>query len=208
MTSTHLSRIEKQTNDLATLDREAESIALKWLLAYASVRTRQNYQAALSRFAQFMAMHKAGSALEATRTHLDAWSVNGSRETCTGFHCCELGKCVEFLRLCSFMQCSSKQPMRESPKAESVRHKHAARAHFRKCPQSSDRSRGNECEASRCSCSNALWWPSSVRGLQYTASDIGEELGHMVLSVQGKGGTLGKVVLPPAAMSLLAECSK
>ncbi len=81
MTSTHIEHLKKHTNNLSTLDHEAESIAMKWLLAYASLRTRQNYQAALNRFAQFMTMHKAGEVLKASRSHLDAWARSMEAES-------------------------------------------------------------------------------------------------------------------------------
>ena len=207
MTSTHLSRIEKQTNDLATLDREAESIALKWLLAYASLRTRQNYQAALSRFAQFMAMHKAGSALEATRTHLDAWSRSMEAEKLApasiAANLASVSSFYAYAVSCNAIASNPCEKVRR-PKVSDISTRlgltlESARKVVTGAEAMSAKHRG----------AVALMLFGGLRASEacsVTASDIGEELGHMVLSVRGKGGTLGKVVLPPAAMRLLGEC--
>jgi len=52
MKSTYLEVVENRSDDLITLDQAAETLAMRWLLAYASIRTRENYRAALNRSTQ------------------------------------------------------------------------------------------------------------------------------------------------------------
>jgi len=206
MDKTQLVALEDVNNDLATLDHEAETLAMRWLLAYASARTRENYRAALLRFDGFMVEVKGGPVLNASRTHLDAWARSMEAEKLK-----PASIAANLAGVSSFFAYAVSCDAIPSNPAEKVRR-----------PKVSDISTrlGLTLETARKVVSAAEAMSPKHRaavalmlfgGLRVseacgvTASDIGEELGHTVLIVRGKGGMLGKVVLAPAAMRLMAE---
>ena len=206
MKSTHLEIIENRSDDLITLDQAAETLAMRWLLAYASIRTRENYRAALNRFAHFMAEHKAGQVLDASRTHLDAWARSMEAEklkpATIAANIASVSSFYAFAVSCDAVKSNPCEKVRR-PKVSDISTRlgltlESARKVVGAVEAMSPKHRA----------AVALMLFGGLRASEacgVVAEDIGEELGHTVLIVRGKGGVLGKVVLPPAAMRLLAD---
>jgi integrase/recombinase XerD len=206
MKSTHLEIVAEHSSDLITLDQAAETLAMRWLLAYASLRTRENYRAALNRFALFMADHKAGQVLEASRTHLDAWARSMEAEklkpASIAANLASVSSFFAYAVSCDAIKGNPAEKVRR-PKVSDISTRlgltlETARKVVAAAEEMSPKHRA----------AVALMLFGGLRVSEacgVVAEDIGEELGHMVLIVRGKGGTLGKVVLPPAAMRLLGD---
>lgn len=206
MQSTYLEEVKTRSDELTTLDQAAETLAMRWLLAYASIRTRENYRAALNRFAQFMTEHKAGPVLDASRTHLDAWARSMEAEKLKPASiAANLASVSSFFAYAMSCEAISSNPCERvrRPKVSDISTRlgltlETARKVVSAAEEMSPKHRA----------AVALMLFGGLRASEacgVVAEDIGEELGHTVLLVRGKGGTLGKVVLPPAAMRLIGE---
>ena len=205
MKSTHLEIVTDYPSDLITLDQVAETLAMRWLLAYASIRTRENYKAALNRFAHFMIEHKAGQVLNSSRTHLDAWARSMEAEKLApasiAANLASVSSYFAYAVSCDAIKANPAEKVRR-PKVSDISTRlgltlETARKVVTAAEAMSPKHRA----------AVALMLFGGLRVSEacgVVAKDIGEELGHTVLLVRGKGGTLGKVVLPPAAMRLLS----
>ncbi len=206
MKSTHLEIVTEHQSDLITLDQAAETLAMKWLLAYASLRTRQNYRAALNRFALFMTKHKAGQVLAASRTHLDAWARSMESEklkpASIAANLASVSSFFAYAVSCDAIKSNPCEKVRR-PKVSDISTRlgltlETARKVVAAAEDMSPKHRA----------AVALMLIGGLRAseaCQVVAEDIGEELGHTVLIVRGKGGKVRKLVLPPAAMRLLGD---
>ncbi len=206
MKSTHLEIVADHQSDLITLDQTAETLAMRWLLAYASIRTRQNYQAALNRFVHFMTEHEAGQVLTASRTHLDAWARSMEAEklkpASIAANLASVSSFYAYAVSCDAIKSNPCEKVRRPKVSDISTRLGLTLESARKVVTAS------EAMSAKHRASVALMLFGGLRASEacgVVAEDIGEELGHMVLIVRGKGGTLGKVVLPPAAMRLLGD---
>ena len=206
MKSTHLEIVADHQSDLITLDQTAETLAMRWLLAYASIRTRQNYQAALNRFAHFMTKHEAGQVLDASRTHLDAWARSMEAEklkpASIAANLASVSSFFAYAVSCDAIKSNPCEKVRRPKVSDISTRLGLTLESARKVVTAS------EAMSAKHRAAVALMLFGGLRASEacgVVAEDIGEELGHMVLIVRGKGGTLGKVVLPPAAMRLLGD---
>ena len=195
--------------DLGTVVKSSDTLSNlggRWLMAYASLRTREAYGDALGTFAAFLAEHRAGEVLQATRSHLDAWA--------RAMEAAELKPATRarnLAALSSFYAFAVSENALPSNPATGVRR-----------PRVSDKSTrlGLTLDTSRQvlhtaeamspthKAAVALLLCAGLRAseaIAVKASDISESLGHTVLTVQGKGGEVAPVVLSPVAMRLLAE---
>lgn len=206
MKSTHLEIVADHQSDLITLDQAAETLAMRWLLAYASIRTRQNYQAALNRFAHFMTKHEAGQVLDASRTHLDAWARSMEAEklkpASIAANLASVSSFYAYAVSCDAIKSNPCEKVRRPKVSDISTRLGLTLESARKVVTAA------EAMSAKHRAAVALMLFGGLRASEacgVVAEDIGEELGHMVLIVRGKGGTLGKVVLPPAAMRLLGD---
>ena len=206
MKSTHLEIVADHQSDLITLDQAAETLAMRWLLAYASIRTRQNYQAALNRFAHFMTKHEAGQVLDASRTHLDAWARSMEAEklkpASIAANLASVSSFFAYAVSCDAIKSNPCEKVRRPKVSDISTRLGLTLESARKVVTAA------EAMSAKHRAAVALMLFGGLRASEacgVVAEDIGEELGHMVLIVRGKGGTLGKVVLPPAAMRLLGD---
>ena len=206
MKSTHLEIVADHQSDLITLDQTAETLAMRWLLAYASIRTRQNYQAALNRFAHFMTKHEAGQVLDASRTHLDAWARSMEAEklkpASIAANLASVSSFYAYAVSCDAIKSNPCEKVRRPKVSDISTRLGLTLESARKVVTAA------EAMSAKHRAAVALMLFGGLRASEacgVVAEDIGEELGHMVLIVRGKGGTLGKVVLPPAAMRLLGD---
>ena len=206
MKSTHLEIVADHQSDLITLDQAAETLAMRWLLAYASIRTRQNYQAALNRFAHFMTKHEAGQVLDASRTHLDAWARSMEAEklkpASIAANLASVSSFYAYAVSCDAIKSNPCEKVRRPKVSDISTRLGLTLESARKVVTAA------EAMSAKHRAAVALMLFGGLRASEacgVVAEDLGEELGHMVLIVRGKGGTLGKVVLPPAAMRLLGD---
>ena len=206
MKSTHLEIVADHQSDLITLDQTAETLAMRWLLAYASIRTRQNYQAALNRFAHFMTKHEAGQVLDASRTHLDAWARSMEAEklkpASIAANLASVSSFYAYAVSCDAIKSNPCEKVRRPKVSDISTRLGLTLESARKVVTAA------EAMSAKHRAAVALMLFGGLRASEacgVVAEDLGEELGHMVLIVRGKGGTLGKVVLPPAAMRLLGD---
>jgi len=206
MQSTRLEVIAGQGGELATLDHEAESLAMRWLLAYGSPRTQEAYRAALSRFAAFLSEHEAGQVLTATRTHLDAWARSMQAEqlkpASIAANLASVSSFYAFAVSCDAIKGNPCEKVRRPKVSDMSTRLGLTLETARKVVAAAEEMSPLHRAATGLMLFGGLRVSEACRVMP---ADIGEELGHTVLRVQGKGGKLGKVVMPPAAMRLLAE---
>jgi site-specific recombinase XerD len=182
------------------------NLAGRWLMAYESPRTREAYGDALGLFATFIAEHRAGDVMTATRSHLDAWA--------RAMEAAELKPATRarnLAALSSFYTFAVSEGVLAANPASAVRR-----------PKVSDKStrlgltletsrqvlKAAEAMSATHKAAVALLLCAGLRASEacnVTAAHIGESLGHTVLAVKGKGGEVSPVVLSPVAMRLLSE---
>jgi site-specific recombinase XerD len=179
---------------------------MRWLAAQPSERTRQAYAESLTKFATFLTNGNAGTVLHAKRTHLDLWARSMESDGLA-----PAGRARHLSALSSFYAYGVSEGVLDRNPAEAV-----------KRPKVSDKSTrlGLTLETSRkvlkaadamgpkYRAAVALLLCAGLRASEAIAvkpQDIGESLGHTVLSVTGKGGVVAPVVLSPVAVRLLAE---
>jgi site-specific recombinase XerD len=153
-----------------------------------------------------MAEHKAGQVLDASRTHLDAWARSMEAEklkpATIAANIASVSSFYAFAVSCDAVKSNPCEKVRR-PKVSDISTRlgltlESARKVVGAVEAMSPKHRA----------AVALMLFGGLRASEacgVVAEDIGEELGHTVLIVRGKGGVLGKVVLPPAAMRLLAD---
>lgn len=190
-------------------DDPARSLAMRWLAAQPSERTRQAYGESLGKFAAFLTEGKAGGVLQAQRAHIDLWARSMEAEGLA-----PAGRARHLSAVSSFFAYGVSEGVLDRNPAEAV-----------KRPKVSDKSTrlGLTLETSRkvlkaadtmgpkYRAAVALLLCAGLRASEAIAvrpSDIGESLGHTVLQVKGKGGIVSPVVLSPVAVRLLAEAVK
>ena len=206
MQSTNLDTITRQPGQLTTLDTAAETLAMRWLLAYASLRTRQNYEAALHRFGNFMTKHEAGPVLSANRTHLDAWARSMEAEqlkpASIAANLASVSSFFAYAVSCDAIKANPCEKVRR-PKVSDISTRLGLTLETaRKVVATAEAMSPQHRAALALMLFGGLRVSEACRA---TPADIGEELGHTVLTVTGKGGHIGKVVLPPQAMRLISE---
>jgi site-specific recombinase XerD len=195
--------------DLGTVvkaEHTLANLAGRWLMAYASPRTREAYRDALDLFAAFLAEHRAGGVMQATRSHLDAWA--------RAMEAAELKPATRarnLAALSSFYAFAVSEGVLAANPAKAVRR-----------PKVSDKStrlgltldtsrqvlKAAEAMTATHKAAVALLLCAGLRAseaIAVKAADITESLGHTVLAVKGKGGEVAPVVLSPVAMRLLTE---
>lgn len=182
------------------------NLAGRWLMAYESKRTREAYGDALGLFAAFLAEHRAGEVMAATRSHLDAWARSMEAAQLK-----PATRARNIAALSSFYAFAVSEGVLAANPAKAVRR-----------PKVSDKSTrlGLTLETSRQvlkaaegmtathKAAVALLLCAGLRASEacnVKAADIGESLGHTVLAVKGKGGEVAPVVLSPVAMRLLSD---
>lgn len=196
-------------SDLGTVVRPEHTLANlagRWLMAYSSARTREAYRDALDLFAAFLAEHRAGEVMQATRSHLDAWA--------RAMEAAELKPATRarnIAALSSFYAFAVSEGVLAANPAKAVRR-----------PKVSDKStrlgltldtsrqvlKAAEAMTATHKAAVALLLCAGLRAseaIAVKAADITESLGHTVLAVKGKGGEVAPVVLSPVAMRLLSE---
>jgi len=196
-------------SDLGTVVRPEHTLANlagRWLMAYSSARTREAYRDALDLFAAFLAEHRAGEVMQATRSHLDAWA--------RAMEAAELKPATRarnIAALSSFYAFAVSEGALAANPAKAVRR-----------PKVSDKStrlgltldtsrqvlKAAEAMTATHKAAVALLLCAGLRAseaIAVKAADITESLGHTVLTVKGKGGEVAPVVLSPVAMRLLTE---
>ncbi len=196
--------------DTATLARseklKTEVLIMRWLLAYASIRTRESYAAALNRLIVFMDSHQAGLVLNASRTHLDAWARSMENENLApasiAAHLSSVSSFFSYAVSCDAIKSNPCEKVRR-PKVSDISTRLGLTLKTgREVMAVVETMSANHRAAV------ALMLIGGLRASEacgVVAKDIGEELGHTVLVVQGKGGKVRKLVLPPAAMRLLSD---
>lgn len=196
-------------SDLGTVvkpEHTLANLAGRWLMAYESPRTREAYRDALDLFAAFLAEHRAGGVMQATRSHLDAWA--------RAMEAAELKPATRarnLAALSSFYAFAVSEGVLAANPAKAVRR-----------PKVSDKStrlgltldtsrqvlKAAEAMTATHKAAVALLLCAGLRASEAIAvktGDITESLGHTVLAVKGKGGEVAPVVLSPVAMRLLSE---
>lgn len=191
---------------LVTPSETLANLSARWLMAYSSPRTREAYRDALEQFAAFLAEHRAGNVMAATRSHIDAWA---RAQEAAQFK--PATRARNIAALSSFYAFAVSEGMLAANPAKAVRR-----------PKVSDKSTrlGLTLETSRQVLKTAETMSPTHRaavalllcaGLRASEAiavrpgDVTESLGHTVLAVKGKGGEVAPVVLSPVAMRLLSE---
>jgi integrase len=198
--STHPDRLPTLGTDFATLGK-------RWLLAYASPRTREAYAHAFGLFVAFLDKYSGGvDPLAANRSHLDAWARSleaEGRKPATVAH--------YLVAASSFYAFALSVGVIERNPAKGVRRPKVSDISTR-LGLTLDTSRRVVASAEEMTALHraavALMLLGGLRvseAAAVRAADLGEEASHTVLTVTGKGGRVGKVVLAPAALRLLAD---
>lgn len=183
-----------------------EDLPKAWLLAYTSPRTREAYRDGLLRFAKFLEAHGAGSVLEAKRTHLDAWArqmeADGLKPATIARRLSSLSSFYAFACSEGILQMNPAKNVRR-PKVSDESTRLGLTLDTSRKVLTAARDMGPQARAAI-----ALMLLGGLRVSEaclVMPSHVGEELGHRVLTVRGKGGKTRKVVLSPLAMHLIEE---
>jgi site-specific recombinase XerD len=202
-----LATFEPTPGTVATLGTDFATLGKRWLLAYASPRTREAYAYALGGFADFLAAHGGGAQpLEADRTHLDAWArtleAEGRKPATVARNLAAVSSFYDFALSVGAVARNPASAVRR-PKVSDI---------STRLGLTLDTARrvveAAEAMTAHHKAAVALMLFAGLRvseAAAVKAADLGEELGHTVLTVTGKGGRRAKVVLAAPALRLLAE---
>lgn len=204
--SMSLTEYSMSTHLLALPSQSADTLAMAWLASFTSPKTREAYAYDLRRFSEWLAHHKAGSVLTATRSHLDLFArhLEGA-----GYSDSTRARWLSSLSSFYAYSCS----------AGAVNENPAANVRRPKLPNYSPRlglnldTAPSVIEAAEALTPDhraivALCLFAGLRiseALSVEARNIREEAGHRVLEVTSKGGRKDLVPLSPPAVRLLAE---
>jgi site-specific recombinase XerD len=194
------------SHELAHPDHPTEPLVMAWLASFSSPKTREAYAYDLRRFSEWLAHHRAGTLLTATRTHLDLFARGLEK---AGYSPATRARWLSSLSSFYAYSCSVGATA-ENP---------ASRVRRPKLPNYSPRLGLNLDTAPRvieaaerltadhrglvALCLFAGLRVSEALGVE--ARDIRTEAGHTVLEVTSKGGRRDLVPLSPAALRLLTE---
>jgi integrase/recombinase XerD len=208
MTTSNLTLVTP-TGTVVKSSEALSNLVGRWLMAYASPRTREAYADALGQFALFLADHEAGEVMQATRSHIDAWA-----RAMEVLSLKPATRARNIAAVSSFYAFAVSEGMLAANPAKAVRR-----------PKVSDKStrlgltldtsrqvlKATEDMTATHRAAVALLLCAGLRASEAIAvrpSDISESLGHTVLSVKGKGGEVAPVVLSPVATRLLADATE
>jgi site-specific recombinase XerD len=205
--ATDLATFEPTPGTVATLGTDFATLGKRWLLAYASLGTRATYAYALGGFADFLAEHGGGAQpLEADRTHLDAWArtleAQGRKPATVARNLAAVSSFYDFALSVGAVARNPASAVRRPKVSDTSSRLGLTLDTSRRVVEAAEAMSAHHRAAV------ALMLLGGLRvseAAAVRAADLGEELGHTVLTVTGKGGLRAKVVLAPAALRLLAE---
>lgn len=205
--STDLVTLDPRPGALATLGTDFATLGKRWLVAYASPRTREVYAYALGDFADFLAAHGGEvGVLEVNRTHLDGYArsleAEGRKAATVARNLAALSSFFDFALSVGAIERNPASAVRR-PKVSDI---------STRLGLTLDTARrvvaAAEAMTAHHKAAVALMLFAGLRvseAAAVKADDFGDELGHAVLTVTGKGGRTAKVVLAAPALRLLAE---
>lgn len=204
--SMSLTEYSPSSHALSLPSQPADPVVMAWLASFSSPKTRQAYSYDLRRFAEWLAHHRAGGLLEASRSHLDLFARHLEE---AGYSPNTRARWLSSLSSFYAYSCSARV-LTDNP---------ASHVRRPKLPQYSPRLGLNldtapkVIEAAQRLTADhraivALCLFAGLRvseALTVEACHVREEAGHRVLTVTSKGGRQDLVPLSPAALRLLEE---
>lgn len=193
--------------DLSTLGTDFTTLGKRWLLAYASPRTREAYADALGDFAGFLRRFGGEvGPLAANRSHFDAWArsleAEGRKPSTVARNLAALSSFLDFAVSLGALERNPVAGVRRPKVSDTSTRLGLTLSSARQVVAAAEAMTPHHKAAV------ALMLFAGLRvseAAAVRAGDFGEELGHTTLSVTGKGGLAAKVALAPQAVRLLAE---